>query len=111
MPATGVELLSVVRKTGPALAKRLLVRYGPRPAADPNAAVKGPRSAARVPGTTARRLTAKVLKLSDEAFGALDQGGDVSRREFLGTDEDFRRLDADGDGLISAQEAGAAEKK
>ena len=31
--------------------------------------------------------------------------GDVSRREFLGTDEEFRRLDADGDGLISAEEA------
>ena len=31
--------------------------------------------------------------------------GDVSRREFLGTDEEFRRLDRDGDGLISAEEA------
>jgi Ca2+-binding EF-hand superfamily protein len=31
--------------------------------------------------------------------------GDVSRREFLGTDEEFRRIDADGDGLISAEEA------
>jgi Ca2+-binding EF-hand superfamily protein len=31
--------------------------------------------------------------------------GDVSRREFLGTDEEFRRIDADGDGLISAAEA------
>ena len=31
--------------------------------------------------------------------------GDVSRREFLGSDEEFRRLDTDGDGLISAAEA------
>jgi Ca2+-binding EF-hand superfamily protein len=31
--------------------------------------------------------------------------GDVSRREFLGTDEEFRRIDTDGDGLISAEEA------
>jgi hypothetical protein len=31
--------------------------------------------------------------------------GDVSPREFLGTEEQFRRLDADGDGLISAEEA------
>jgi hypothetical protein len=31
--------------------------------------------------------------------------GDVSRREFLGTLEDFTRLDADGDGYIAAQEA------
>jgi hypothetical protein len=35
--------------------------------------------------------------------------GDVSRREFLGTDEEFRRLDADGDGLISAAEASRAD--
>jgi hypothetical protein len=31
--------------------------------------------------------------------------GDVSRREFLGTDEEFRKIDADGDGLISLDEA------
>jgi Ca2+-binding EF-hand superfamily protein len=31
--------------------------------------------------------------------------GDVSPREFLGTAEEFRLLDADGDGLISAEEA------
>ena len=31
--------------------------------------------------------------------------GDVSRREFLGTEEEFRRLDTDGDGLISLEEA------
>jgi Ca2+-binding EF-hand superfamily protein len=35
--------------------------------------------------------------------------GDVSRREFLGTDEEFRRLDADGDGLITAEEANRAD--
>jgi Ca2+-binding EF-hand superfamily protein len=36
--------------------------------------------------------------------------GDVSRREFLGTAEDFKRLDLDGDGLISVEEAEKAEK-
>jgi hypothetical protein len=36
--------------------------------------------------------------------------GDVSRREFLGTAEDFKRLDVDGDGLISVEEAERAEK-
>jgi len=37
--------------------------------------------------------------------------GDVSRREFLGTAEDFKRLDLDGDGLISVEEAEKAEKQ
>ena len=37
--------------------------------------------------------------------------GDVSRREFLGTDEDFKRLDLDGDGLISVEEAERAERQ
>jgi hypothetical protein len=31
--------------------------------------------------------------------------GDVSRREFLGSEEAFRQLDTDGDGLISVEEA------
>jgi hypothetical protein len=31
--------------------------------------------------------------------------GDVSRREFVFSEEEFRRIDADGDGLISAREA------
>jgi Ca2+-binding EF-hand superfamily protein len=37
--------------------------------------------------------------------------GDVSRREFLGTDEEFRRIDRDGDGLISPEEADKADKE
>jgi Ca2+-binding EF-hand superfamily protein len=36
--------------------------------------------------------------------------GDVSRREWLGTEEEFRRIDLDGDGLISLEEALKAEK-
>ena len=39
-----------------------------------------------------------------------NRDGDVSRREFLGTDEEFRRIDTDGDGLISALEAQRADK-
>jgi Ca2+-binding EF-hand superfamily protein len=37
--------------------------------------------------------------------------GDVSPREFLGTEEEFRMLDEDGDGLISAEEAIRAEAR
>jgi len=40
----------------------------------------------------------------------INHDGDLSRREFLGSDEDFKRIDLDGDGLISAQEAEAYDK-
>ncbi len=38
-----------------------------------------------------------------------NRDGDVSRREFLGTDEEFRKIDTDGDGLISLDEAEKAD--
>src|SRR5262245_10657079 len=37
--------------------------------------------------------------------------GDVSRAEFLGTDEQFKKLDRNGDGLIDLEEAEAAERE
>ena len=37
--------------------------------------------------------------------------GDISPREWLGTDEEFRAIDTDGDGLISVEEAIAFEAK
>jgi Ca2+-binding EF-hand superfamily protein len=37
--------------------------------------------------------------------------GDVSAREFLGTPEEFRKIDTDGDGLISPQEAQDYDKR
>jgi hypothetical protein len=40
-----------------------------------------------------------------------NQDGDISPREFLGRDEDFRKLDTDGDGLISTAEAQQFEEK
>jgi Ca2+-binding EF-hand superfamily protein len=44
-------------------------------------------------------------------FARMDRNrdSDLSRREFLGTDEAFRQLDADGDGLISRAEAERAD--
>ena len=36
--------------------------------------------------------------------------GDVSRREWLGSDDDFQRIDTDGDGLIDAAEAAKADE-
>ncbi len=38
-----------------------------------------------------------------------NRDGDVSRREFLGAAEEFRKIDTDGDGLINAEEAGRAD--
>ena len=37
--------------------------------------------------------------------------GDISRAEFLGTGEQFRKLDLDGDALIGIAEAEAAGKR
>jgi Ca2+-binding EF-hand superfamily protein len=44
-------------------------------------------------------------------FRKMDRNGDgdVSRAEFLGSEEDFRRIDTDGDGLISVEEAERAD--
>jgi Ca2+-binding EF-hand superfamily protein len=40
-----------------------------------------------------------------------NRDGDVSRKEFLGTDEQFKQIDTDGDGLISVEEAEAYDKR
>ena len=46
-------------------------------------------------------------------FRMMDRNGDgyVSRREFLGSKEDFDRIDTNHDGMISPEEAEAATKK
>jgi Ca2+-binding EF-hand superfamily protein len=40
-----------------------------------------------------------------------NKDGDVSMREFLGTPEEFKKIDTDGDGLISPAEAEAYQKQ
>jgi Ca2+-binding EF-hand superfamily protein len=45
-------------------------------------------------------------------YRAMDRNGDgdISHREFLGTPEEFKKLDLDNDGLISLEEAEKADK-
>jgi Ca2+-binding EF-hand superfamily protein len=72
-------------------------RFGPQPVPP---IIRGPN--VRRPGVAPR---------GPVWFRKMDRNGDgdVSRREFLGTDEDFRRIDTDGDGLISLEEAERAD--
>jgi hypothetical protein len=44
-------------------------------------------------------------------FRKMDRNGDgdVSRKEWLGSEEDFKKIDTDGDGLISVEEAERAD--
>jgi Ca2+-binding EF-hand superfamily protein len=81
-PSPGVELYPITRKgTDANLAKRLLIRYGPKPA-NSGAQMSGAKLAP--PGRpvpvqmepTVKRLTKKDLKVSDAMFAALDQDGD-----------------------------------
>ena len=54
-----------------------------------------------------KSLLRRVPREGPAWFVAMDRNndGDVSRREFLGDEAEFRRLDTDGDGLISRAEA------
>jgi hypothetical protein len=49
----------------------------------------------------------KPVKDAPEWFKLMDRNadGDLSPREFIGSRDDFRKLDLDGDGLISVAEA------
>jgi Ca2+-binding EF-hand superfamily protein len=66
------------------------------------AAQQGPRA-----GAPARMRPAAVPTRGPLWFTNMDRNadGDISRREFLGSEDDFRRLDSDNDGLISVSEA------
>jgi Ca2+-binding EF-hand superfamily protein len=76
-------------------------------------APSGPRKfVVALNGGMAQRVPVPVRTAGPLWFRKMDRNrdGDVSRREFLGSDEDFRRIDTDGDGLISVEEAIAYDK-
>jgi Ca2+-binding EF-hand superfamily protein len=76
---------------------------------------RGPADAGGIGGAAIVALyggTEGAAVLPERAEGPLwfrkmdrNRDGDVSRKEFLGTDEHFRQIDTDADGLISAEEA------
>ena len=63
-----------------------------------------------VPGRNAKPVAKKPGPMW---FGKMDRNsdGDISPREFIGSDEDFVKLDVDGDKLISSEEAHQFEAK
>jgi Ca2+-binding EF-hand superfamily protein len=70
-----------------------------------------PNLASGQPGGAAPRAATPTAARGPVWFRKMDRNGDgdLTPREFLGTAEQFRRLDADGDGLISADEADRAD--
>jgi Ca2+-binding EF-hand superfamily protein len=77
-----------------------------------NAGGYGPRFVAFAPGMGGARPL-PVRRAGPLWFRKMDRNrdGDVSRREFLGSDEEFKKIDTDGDGLISVEEAIAYDKR
>jgi len=57
-------------------------------------------------------LTGRAVNTGPEWFTHMDRNGDsdVTLKEFLGSEADFKRLDTSGDGLLDPQEANAAGK-
>ena len=60
-----------------------------------------------VDAATLRPTRLPDLKDGPLWFRKLDRNrdGDVSRKEWMFSEEEFRRIDTDGDGLISVEEA------
>ena len=88
---------------------QLLLRRGPLDGGDPG----GARAFAALYGGGGKSKRRGPAAAGPLWFRKMDRNrdGDVSRKEFLFSDEKFREIDTDGDGLISVAEAEAHDAK
>jgi Ca2+-binding EF-hand superfamily protein len=73
----------------------------------------GPFAHQALAGIRSVNSSAKSLVSGPEWFVRMDRNkdGDLTRNEFPGTDEQFDRLNADGDEFVSAEEASEYDRK